>query len=247
MYYQSTGSHPYEHKIRLKSAASPVIPGFGPAKPLPVTNVQIAPRTAFEMERPQTQGSHRIVVINTSFKGPYQHRNANNKKRVPTFPKLATDPTPPRNYSRQTNFSVMSARRQSGNSSYRHDVSSASNRLSANMIQSHRDVSAQSDRQTGSAQLTTRQSNTFTQYAKYNDFINSTKAREKASENNITSNINDFSVLVPKPAHPELLSSEKHLWISNWVESTSAALKLNQFMEDETSVGHKPLSVIQEH
>ena len=250
-YYQAGTAHPYAHKLRLKPTTS-YIQSFAPERSLTVTNLQITPRTAFEMERPQTRGSSHLVVINTSFRTSFPERNSP-RKRIPTFPKLATDqPNRQTNISRQTSSSLTTTRKPSSRSTFRRDTNSAniySN--SARLSNPDREHSSRSDRRSAHrGYLTQRQTNTFAAYAKYNDIVQSTKARERASESPITTNINDLSALVPekRPTPQEItLSNEKHLWISDWVASTSAAMRLEDLNQDETTKVTKPLSVIHEH
>ncbi|KAL3863132.1 hypothetical protein ACJMK2_004903 [Sinanodonta woodiana] len=81
-------NHPSTHRLKLVTET----PAFSPryvmqrSNSLSVDNVQFGARTFFEMERPQSLGTPRIVInIATSFKSP---RSPN--RRVPTFPALAT-------------------------------------------------------------------------------------------------------------------------------------------------------------
>lgn len=253
-YYQTgTAAHPYSHRLRLKPTVS-YIQSYAPERSLTVTNLQITPRTAFEMERPQTRGSSQVVVINTSFRTSYPDRNTA-RKRIPTFPKLATDlPNRQTNISRQTNSSLATTRNLSGNTDSprerRRELTSANLYTnSAQLSNRERDNSSRSDRKSGhNGYLTQRQTNTFAAYAKYNDIVQSSKARERASDGPITTNINDLCALVPAKRNlpQELtLSNEKHVWISDWVASTSAAMKLGDSIQDEPKAP-KTLSVIHE-
>ncbi|KAL4231360.1 hypothetical protein ACF0H5_008939 [Mactra antiquata] len=244
-YYSSGSVHPYAHRLRLKPTTS-YIQSFAPERSLTVTNLRITPRTAFEMERPQTGSAPHLVVINTSFRTSLPDRSP--RKHVPTFPKLATDPQPNRqtNVSRLTNSSFTSTvRKTSAQSSFRRNASSAT-RYSARRSAQNRETSSRSDRR--GVYLTQRQTNTFAAYAKYNDIVQSTKAKERATESTITTNNNDLSALVPEKKHLSrdiVLSNEKHVWISDWVASTSAAMRLDDVMQDDSKVT-KTLSVIHE-
>lgn len=247
--YQTGASHPYAHRLRLKPSTS-YIQSYAPERSLTVTNLTITPRTAFEMERPQTRGSPHLVVINTSFRTAFPDKNSP-RKRIPTFPKLATDPSNRQtNVSRQTNSSMATTRKLSSRSTFRRDTNSANIYAnSARMSIQERENSSRSDRRPGQRiYLTQRQTNTFAAYAKYNDIVQSTKARERAIESPITTNINDLSALIPeKRTLPQevTLSNEKHLWISDWIASTSAAMRLEDLTQEEPKVT-KTLSVIHE-
>lgn len=248
-YYQTGASHPYAHRLRLKPTTS-LIQSMAPERSLTVTNLQITPRTAFEMDRPNTRGSPHVVFVNTSFKSAFPERTSP-RKRVPVFPKLMTDPVNRNtNVSRQTNSSVNTARKPSGNSLYNRNGSANRYTNSARKSAHERENSSRSDlRPSTRGYLSQRQTDTFAAYAKYNDIMQSTKARERASESPITTNINDLSALVPVRRYmPQevTLSNEKHLWISDWVASTSAALRLDDTIHDELKVP-KTLSVIEEH
>lgn len=249
-YYQTGTAHPYAHRLRLKPTTS-YIQSLAPERSLTVTNLQITPRTAFEMERPTTRGSPHVVFVNTSFHSAYSDRNSP-RKRVPTFPKLMTDISNRKsNVSRLTNSSLTTIRKPSGNSTYNREGSANRYTNSARKSGQERENSSRSDKRLSArgGYLTQRQTNTFAAFAKYNDIIQSTKARERASESPITTNINDLSALVPEKRHfPQeiTLSNEKHMWISDWVASTSAAMRLEDIINEEPKVS-KTLSVIQEH
>lgn len=227
---ETGASHPYAHRLTMKATPS-YIDSLAPQRSLTVTNLHITPRTTFEMERPHTQGSPRIVVINTSFKTAFLERR-HPRKHVPTFPKLATDPPSMRNNRRTAMssnvFCVRSSRQDRGYTS-RPDTRGSQPKTT----------------------LTQRQTNTFASYAKYNDIVTSAKTREKekAAESPITSNINDLSALVPEKmlrSTDILLSNEKQEWISDWITSTSAALNLSSLLQNDDKMT-TPLSVIQEH
>ena len=250
-HYQASGAaHPYAHRLTLKPTTS-YIQRMAPERSLTVTNLHITPRTAFQMERPQTQGSPKVVVINTSFRSTFTDRLAQ-RRRIPTFPQLATDHgNRNTSVSRLTNSSVNTMNnRLASASSFRRDTGSAGRRQhSANL---DRTPSSKSDRRTGPHRtfLTQRQTHTFAAYAKYNDIVNSTRAREKASDSPITSNINDLSALTPQriPRPQEVvLSNEKHVWISDWIASTTAALNLAEGAGRDEDRALKTLSVIHEH
>lgn len=239
---QSGVSHPYAHKIRMKPTTS-YIESFSPQRSLTITNLQITPRTTFEMERPHSQGVPKVVVINTSFRTSFLERRPC-RKHIPTFPKLATDsPTPGRLGDKATGLRISSGQGWRSSSRIR-----TTDREHSSRSDRH------TDRHTGQNRtfLTQRQTNTFAAYAKYNEVVKSANARdkEKAAESPITSNINDLSALVPEKMYnptDELLSSEKHIWISDWIASTSAALNLESGTEVEGKSGSKTLSVIHEH
>lgn len=249
-YQQDMGSHPYAHRLRMKPTTS-YIQSFAPERSLTVTNFQITPRTSFEMERPQTQGSPRLVVINTSFR-TFSYRNLP-RKRVPTFPKLATDPSLNRrnNVSRQTSSSFTTGSfKPSMPSGHCRESGSAICTLGSPNNGPEREHSSRSNNRRGQqrSQLTQRQTSTFAAYAKYNDIVNSTKAKEKASESPITTNNNDLSALIPEKRYMDQelnLTNEKHMWISDWVASTSAALRLDPWTNDNVKA-NKTLSIIQE-
>ncbi|KAH3787762.1 hypothetical protein DPMN_165891 [Dreissena polymorpha] len=254
-FHTSDASHPYAHRLRLKPTTS-IIQRMAPERSLTVTNLHITPRTAFEMERPQTKGSPRVVVINTSFRTAYPERVIQ-RNRLTSFPKLSSaDRTRQTNNSRLTNYSLGTVNRRPSTQSFRVESGSA-NRLSARFSNQQRVQSSGSDRIQGNEQragihrtfLTQRQTTTFSAYAKYNDIVNSTRARERASESPITSNNNDLSALVPqkltRSTTEMILSNEKHVWITDWLASTSAAMRLDNRL-DEASPIPTTLSIIHE-
>ncbi|KAK3581792.1 hypothetical protein CHS0354_027260 [Potamilus streckersoni] len=85
---QGSINHPSTHRLKLVTET----PAFSPryvmqrSHSLSIDNIQFGPRTFFELERPQSLGTPRIVInVATSFKSPRSP-----KRRVPTFPVLAT-------------------------------------------------------------------------------------------------------------------------------------------------------------
>lgn len=249
-YYQTTQSHPYGHKIRLKAPSSSYAPRPISDRALTVNTIQITPRTVFELERPQSHGSPRVLIdINTSFHKGYWDRYKP-QKRIPIFPKLATDPNSrPKSSTRAIDVSgrnVVALSRKQGNiSPQRIDQIPNSN------ITLRETSSAMSNRKTSAGlrrTLSERQNSTFAAYAKYNDELkavakdDSIQLTENTQIQNVT-NLNDF-VMANRAQFPLFLSNEKHLRIADWVESTSKAL-LNDISNEEVIVP-KSLHVIKE-
>jgi len=230
-------SHPYAHRLTMKSSTA-YNDSLTLQRSLTVTNLQMSPRTVFEMERPNTNGATpRIVVINTSFRTAFQERR-NPRRHVPTFPKLSSDPSVTRN------------NRDTSGVSCRRVVKSSHCVRSARQEQSYSARSDAKGNNTG-ATPTQRQTNTFMAYAKYNDLVTSAKTREKekAAQSHITANINDLSALVPEKmprAGDVMLSSEKQEWISDWITTTSQALNLANVIKNDDKL-NPTLDVIQEH
>lgn len=236
-YYQTTTTHPYGHKIRLKAVSSSYAPKYISDRSMTVNTIQITPRTVFELERPQSHGSPRILIdINTSFQKGYFDKYKPTK-RVPIFPKLATDPTSKQKA--QTRATEDSGRNSRNYNALQRPGSSFTPRESS---------SAMSNRQTSAGlrrTLSDRQNSTFAAYAKYNDELKaSAKDENKETKDNTQNptiiNLNDF-VMANRAPFPRFLSNEKQLRIADWVASTSKAM----LPKEEVTVP-KSLDVIQE-
>lgn len=242
-YYQTTQSHPYGHKIRLKAVSSSYAPKYISDRSLTVNTIQITPRTVFELERPQTRGSPRVLIdINTSFhKGGWDRYKP--KKRIPIFPKLATDPNTRQKSSARaaddpSRNTGLLPRNQGNSSPIRIDQRPNSN------YTPRETSSALSNRKTSAGlrrTLSARQNSTFAAYAKYNDELKAIakddtfelKDPTQAQSPNIT-NLNEF-VMANRAQFPLFLSNEKHLRIADWVESTSKAIH-NDVQKEEVVV-----------
>ena len=245
-YYQSTTS-PYGHKIRLKAVSSSYAPKYISDRSLTVNTIQITPRTVFELERPQSYGSPRILIdINTFFQKGYFDKYKP-KKRVPIFPKLATDSiTKKRPQTR--------AVEDSGRNSQNHNTL----QRPGSCFTPRESSSAMLNRKTSAGlrrTLSERQNSTFAAYAKYNDEL---KASAKDDEREIEDsereikdnaqtptilNLNGF-VMANRAPFPRFLSNEKQLRIADWVASTSKAV-LRDTTKEEV-MAPTSLGVIQE-
>ena len=255
-YYQTSTSHPYGHKIRLKAVSSSYAPKYITDRSLTVNRIQITPRTVFELERPQTHGSPRLLIdINTSYYRNYLDKYKP-KKRVPVFPKLATDPVNTRQQQsakvKEDSGRAMSAlsRNQNNVSPIRNDLGSANQRHNPHNPQNTpRSSSAMSNRKPSAGlrrTLSERQNTTFTAYAKYNDEL---KAKEEIKEikeeiqTQPIKTLNDF-VMASRAQIPLFLSNEKQLRITDWIASTTKAMQ--DEVQEEEIVVPKSLPVIQE-
>lgn len=238
-YYQSTTS-PYGHKIRLKAVSSSYAPKYILDRSLTVNTIQITPRTVFELERPQSNGSPRILIdINTSFQKGYFDKYKP-KKRVPIFPKLATDSTTKKRP--QTRTIGDSGRNSQIHNTLQRPSSSFTPRETSSTM-SNRKTSAGLRRT-----LSERQNSTFAAYAKYNDELKaSAKDDEREIKDNAQTptiiNLNDF-VMANRAPFPRFLSNEKQLRIADWVASTSKAMYRESPKEEVTAP--TSLDVIQE-
>lgn len=245
-FYQTTTSHPYGHKIRLKAVSSSYAPRYISDRSLTVNTIQITPRTVFELERPQTHGSQRVLIdINTSFQKGYFDRYKT-KKRVPIFPKLATDPSSKQSPTRTVEHSGRNSRNHNNNITAR-------NEQRPNSTYTPRESSsAMSNRKTSGGlrrTLSERQNNTFAAYAKYNDELKAIAQEDNGEtienvQTHTITNLNDF-VMANRAPFPRFLSDEKHLRIADWIASTSKAMFDDSSREE--LVVPKPLHVIQEH
>ena len=238
-YYQSTTS-PYGHKIRLKAVSSSYAPKYISDRSLTVNTIQITPRTVFELERPQSHGSPRILIdINTSFQKGYFDKYKP-KKRVPIFPKLATDLVTKKRP--QTRVLEDSGRTSQNRNIQQRPGSSFAPRESSSALSSRKPSAGL--RRT----LSERQNSTFAAYAKYNDELKaSAKEDERESKERVQSptiiNLNEF-VMANRAPFPRFLSNEKQIRIADWVASTSKAMLQNASKEEVTAP--TSLDVIQE-
>lgn len=195
------------------------------------------------------QGSPRVLVINTSFR-TFINKSLQ-RKPISKFPKLAVDPSLNRKSglakNRRSSFTtgslkpnVMSElRREPGSAMYMlnspihsPEIEQPSRSINRPYPQRHN--------------LTKKQINTFAAHTKYDNMVSATKMRERTSESPITTNNNDLRALLPDKRYfnKELhLSSEKHMWISDWVASTSAALRLDSWTNNVRT--NKVISLIQ--
>ena len=245
-YYQTSAPHPYGHKLRLKAVSSSYAPRYISDRTMTVNRIQITPRTVFELERPQTQGSPRVLIdINTSYYRRYLDK-FKSKKRVPTFPKLATDPVNTRQQQpsrpREDTTRLASAvSRNSTVSPIRNDMLSPNPRQ--NPHNTPRSTSALSNtyRKPSSGlrrTLSERQNSTFAAYAKYNDEL---KAKEETKElrdevqNQSMKSLNDF-VMASRAQVPLFLSNEKQLRITDWIASTAKALATDPQEEEQATL-----------